>query len=166
MNILGKRYIFFAVSLLAIIPGMIILATGGGLPLSIDFKGGSLLEVKFESGIAPDTEEVIALYSDLGIEDVQIKTTTDQNILIIQSSKLEDEQQAEVVSAMEAEFEDTVTVMLFDNVSPAIGQEVTSRAFLAVAVAALGVIIYMTIRLPRCAARIPLWHLRHSGNDP
>ena len=144
MNILGKRYIFFAVSLLAIIPGMIILATGGGLPLSIDFTGGSLLEVKFESGIAPNTEEVIALYNDLGFEDVQIKTTTDQNILIIQSSKLEDEQQTEIVAAMETKFNDTVTVLLFDNVSPAIGQEVTSRAFLAVAVAALGVIIYMT----------------------
>jgi preprotein translocase subunit SecF len=144
MNILGKRYIFFALSLLAIIPGMIILATGGGLPLSIDFTGGSLLEVKFESGNAPNTEEVIALYNDLGYEDVQIKTTTDQNVLIIQSAKLEDEQQTEIVAAMETKFEDTVTVLLFDNVSSAIGQEVTSRAFLAVAVAALGVIIYMT----------------------
>jgi preprotein translocase subunit SecF len=144
MNILGKRYIFFAISLLAIIPGMIILATGGGLPLSIDFTGGSLLEVKFESGSAPNTEEVIALYNDLGYEDVQIKTTTGQDILIIQSAKLEDEQQVEIVDAMEAEFSDTVTVLLFDNVSSAIGQEVTSRAFLAVAVAALGVIIYMT----------------------
>jgi len=144
MNILGKRYIFFAVSLLAIIPGMIILATGGGLPLSIDFTGGSLLEVKFESGNAPNPEEVIALYNDLGFEDVQIKTTTDQNILIIQSAKLEDKQQTDIVAAMETKFDDTVTVLLFDNVSPAIGQEVTSRAFLAVAVAALGVIIYMT----------------------
>ncbi|MDX9865157.1 MAG: protein translocase subunit SecF [Anaerolineaceae bacterium] len=144
MNILGKRYIFFAISLLAIIPGMIILITGGGLPLSIDFTGGSLLEVRFESGSAPNTEEVIALYNDLGYEDVQIKTTTDQNVLIIQSAKLEDEQQAEIVDAMEVEFEDTVTVLLFDNVSSAIGQEVTSRAFLAVAVAALGVILYMT----------------------
>lgn len=144
MNILGKRYIFFVISLLAIIPGMIILATGGGLPLSIDFTGGSLLEVKFESGIAPSTEEVIALYNDLGYGDVQIKTTTGQDILIIQSAKLEDEQQVEIVDAMEAEFSDTVTVLLFDNVSSAIGQEVTSRAFLAVSVAALGVIIYMT----------------------
>jgi preprotein translocase subunit SecF len=144
MNILGKRYIFFAISLLAIIPGMIILAAGGGLPLSIDFKGGSLLELQFESGIAPMPEDVIALYNDFGISDVQVKTTTGQDILIIQSSKLEDEQRTEITAAMESEFADTVTVLLFDNVSPAIGQEVTSRAFLAVAVAALGVIVYMT----------------------
>ncbi|MCD4671826.1 MAG: protein translocase subunit SecF [Anaerolineaceae bacterium] len=143
MDILGKRYIFFAISLLAIIPGMLILATGGGLPLSIDFKGGSLLEVQFESGAAPQPTEVIALYNDLGIQDVQIKTTGN-GVLIIQSSKLGDEQQVEVVNVMETTFSDQVTVLIFDNVSPAIGQEVTSRAFLAVAVAALGVIVYMT----------------------
>ena len=40
-------------------------------------------------------------------------------------------------------------MLLFDNVSSAIGKEVTSRAFLAVAVAALGVIIYMTVGLSR-----------------
>jgi preprotein translocase subunit SecF len=144
MDILGKRYIFFAISLLAIIPGMVILAIGGGLPLSIDFKGGSLLEVQFESGVAPQPAEVVALYNDLHIQDVQVKTTADQDLLIIQSSKLSDEQQTEVVNAMESTFSDKVTVLSFDNVSPAIGQEVTSRAFLAVAVAALGVIIYMT----------------------
>lgn len=145
MNILGKRYLFFAISLLAIIPGMIILALGGGLPLSIDFKGGSLLEVQFESGNAPAPADVVALYNDLDIQDVQVKSTAaGKGVVIIQSSKLTDEQQVQIVNSMESTFSDTVNVLVFDNVSPAIGQEVTSRAFLAVAVAALGVIIYMT----------------------
>ena len=144
MDILGKRYIFFAISLLAIIPGMVILALGGGLPLSIDFVGGSLLEVRFESGVAPDQEAVEILYNELGIQDVQIKTTASNDILIIQSPTLTEEQQTEIVSTMESTFSDQVTVLMFDNVSPAIGREVTNRAFLAVAVAALGVIIYMT----------------------
>ena len=144
MDILGKRYIFFAISLLAIIPGMVILALGGGLPLSIDFVGGSLLEVRFESGVAPDQEAVEILYNELGIQDVQIKTTASNDILNIQSPTLTEEQQTEIVSTMESTFSDQVTVLMFDNVSPAIGREVTNRAFLAVAVAALGVIIYMT----------------------
>jgi len=144
MDILGKRYIFFAISLLAIIPGMVILALGGGLPLSIDFVGGSLLEVRFESGVAPDQEAVEILYNELGIQDVQIKTTASNDILIIQSPTLTEEQQTEIVSTMESTFSDQVTVLMFDNVSPAIGREVTNRSFLAVAVAALGVIIYMT----------------------
>ena len=50
INILGKRYYFFALSLLVIIPGLILLvsmAATGKLPLAIDFTGGSLLEVRF-----------------------------------------------------------------------------------------------------------------------
>jgi preprotein translocase subunit SecF len=38
MNILGKRYIFFGVSLLIIISGLIILFVNK-VPLSIDFTG-------------------------------------------------------------------------------------------------------------------------------
>jgi preprotein translocase subunit SecF len=44
MNILGKRYIFFALSLLIIVSGLIT-PFAGKVPLSIDFTGGSLLEV-------------------------------------------------------------------------------------------------------------------------
>ncbi len=49
LNILGKRYIFFAISLLLILPGLTIIALRG-MPMSIDFQGGSLLEVSFEFG--------------------------------------------------------------------------------------------------------------------
>ena len=63
MNILGKRYFFFGVSLILIIPGLIILFTGG-LPLSIDFTGGSLLEVSFTNQ-SPEPTEIIALYENI-----------------------------------------------------------------------------------------------------
>jgi Preprotein translocase subunit SecF len=55
MNILGKRYFFFALSLLIIIPGLVILFVKG-MPLSIDFKGGTLLELEFSAGKAPSSE--------------------------------------------------------------------------------------------------------------
>ena len=44
LNILGKRYLFFALSLVLIVPGLIVMAVMG-LPLAIDFTGGLLLEV-------------------------------------------------------------------------------------------------------------------------
>ena len=143
IDILGKRYIFFAISLIAIIPGIVILIMSGGLALSIDFTGGSQLELQFESGSAPEPSEVINIYNDLGITDLQVKTTG-EDILIIQSSFLADELRAEIIDSIENTFNDKVTILQSDNVGPAIGQEVTSRASLAIAVAALGVIIYMT----------------------
>ncbi len=143
INIIGKRYYFFAISLLIIIPGMIYLAING-LNLSIDFTGGSLLEVSFASGNLPQPAEVIAIYEDLGITNVQVQTTGEGTILA-RSSFLEDESmQTQIVDRMEADFGDTVTVLRSDSVGPTIGREVAGRAMLAVGIAALIVVIYMT----------------------
>jgi len=143
LDILGKRYIFFAISLLAILPGLIIIALSGGLPLSIDFTGGSQLELAFESGSAPQPAEVIELYEEYEISDVSVKTAG-ENLLIIQSPFLEDTTRAALIAEMENRFNDQVIVQRSDSVGPAVGKEVASRAFLAVAIAALGVIIYIT----------------------
>jgi preprotein translocase subunit SecF len=142
LNILGKRNIFFIVSLVMIVPGLV-LALISGLPLSIDFKGGSLLEVEFGSGTLPAPGDVVALYSRLNINDAQA-TTTGQNTLMVRSSFMDDAARASVVSEMETAFNDTVTVRRFDSVGPTIGKEVAGRATLAVAAASLAVILYMT----------------------
>jgi preprotein translocase subunit SecF len=74
IDILGKRYLYFMISLLVILPGIFILVTGG-LPLSIDFTGGSLLEVQFPAGKALDTIELVTLYEKAGIDDAQVTAT-------------------------------------------------------------------------------------------
>jgi len=142
LNILGKRYLFFAISLAVILPG-ILLAIFGGLPLAIDFTGGSLLEVRFESGQTPTLAEVHRLYEDLGVEDAQIQTTGADTIFA-RSSFLDDETRGSIVAAMEERFAADVTVLRFESVGPTIGAQVTSRAAIAVAVAALAVVIYIT----------------------
>jgi preprotein translocase subunit SecF len=143
MNILGRRYLYFALSLLIIVPGLIALAVWG-LPLSIDFTGGSLLEVQFPVGGAPAPAEVGALYAEtLGVRDTQVQTSG-EDIVLVRSSFLDDAARTTVVEAMEARFGGPVTVRRFDSVGPTIGQEVTLRAGLAIAVAAVGVVVYIT----------------------
>lgn len=140
MNILGKRYIFFAISLLAIVPGILSLIFGG-MPLSLDFTGGSLLEVKFE-GVKPQPAEIIAVYEAENIKDIQVQTT-DIGTLVIRSSFLDDPIREKIISAMEAKFKSKPTILRFDSVGPSIGEQVASRAALAVAVAALVVAFYI-----------------------
>ena len=142
INILSRRYLFFALSLLVITPGLVVMAIWK-LPLAIDFTGGSLLEVSFDSGITPQPAEVVDLYSQLGVDDIQVQTTS-QGTILARSSFLDSSAQAQVVSSMEERFSQPVTVLRFDSVGPTIGQEVTSRAALAVSAAAAAVIIYMT----------------------
>ena len=74
IDILSKRYLYFIISLLVIVPGLIILFTGG-LPLSIDFTGGSLLEVQLENGKTLSTESLKTIYENVSIDDAQVQTT-------------------------------------------------------------------------------------------
>lgn len=143
LNLLGKRYYYFLFSLLLILPGLVVMAIYG-LPLSIDFKGGSLLEVQFQNTKTPQPAQALSVYSNLGITDVQV-TNSEGGILIMRSTELNDTQRSNIITALETSFEDKVVVRKFDTVGPTIGEEVTSRGLLAVAAAALGVIVFITI---------------------
>jgi preprotein translocase subunit SecF len=89
MNILGKRYIFFGVSLFIIVAGLIILFVNK-VPLSIDFTGGSLLEVTFASK-SPQPAEIIAIYEAADIKDPQVQTS-ETGSYIIRSQFLDNDQ--------------------------------------------------------------------------
>lgn len=139
MNILGKRYIFFGVSLLFILIGLVIALTRG-IPLSIDFTGGSLLEVTFQ-GQTPKPGDIIAVYDGAGVKDVQVQTS-ETGSYIIRSQFLENENRNTVISALN-EAIGQVTVERFDSVGPSIGQQVTSRGALAVVVSSLLVVLFI-----------------------
>ena len=139
MNILGKRYLFFGLSLLIIISGLIILVVRG-LPLSVDFRGGSLLEVSFTDQ-SPVPGDIIAVYQETNIKDVQVRTS-ETGSYIIRSQFLENETRDTLLKALTAKIGE-LTVIRFDNVGPSIGKQVTSRGTLAVAVSSLLVVLFI-----------------------
>jgi len=141
LNILGKRYIFFGLSLLLILPGLFILFFWG-IPLAIDFTGGSLLEVQFSESTVPQPSEVIGIFNDMGLTDVQVTSTVD-NELIIRTVFLDDAKRTEVLNALKEQVDPNLVIRRFDSVGPTIGNEVTNRAVVAVGLAALGVVLYI-----------------------
>jgi preprotein translocase subunit SecF len=140
-NILGKRYLF---------PGFIVLGIKG-VPLSIDFVGGNLLEVKFSSGKAPLQGDVVELLNGFSsIKDVQVTSTGEDTLIIRYSLKdinsTDNPTSAQLRASIQSkfpEFGDPVE-RRYDAVGPTVGREVTNRAILAVAVAALGVVLFIT----------------------
>jgi preprotein translocase subunit SecF len=141
LNIIQKRYFFFGLSLLVIIPGLLALILWG-MPLSIDFSGGSLLEVRFTSGTTPQISEVRTLYQGLGFDDALVQTSG-QDTLIVRTKHMEETQKSQIMQALQAKYGD-ITLQRFDSVGPSIGKEVTVRAAQAVAVAAIFITIYIT----------------------
>lgn len=141
-NIVQRRYLYFAISLIVIIPGTIALAVWG-LPAGIDFTGGSFLEVSFDRGNRPSTEEVIKLFNDYGYTDPQVQTAGEQNI-VIRSKEIDEETRSALLAEMETRFDSQITMQRFESVGPSVGQEVAQRAAGAVGLAALGILLYIT----------------------
>jgi preprotein translocase subunit SecF len=135
LDILGKRYLFFIISALLIVPGLVILAIWG-MPMSIDFQGGTLLDVSFSSGKSPAPADVINLYNEMGITEAVV-STSGADELLIRSSFMDETALNNVVAALGKLNGDTVTVRRSDSVGPTIGREVTTRAGVAVGIAAL-----------------------------
>jgi preprotein translocase subunit SecF len=141
IDIVKHRYLYFGISLLVIIPGMIALIIWG-LPLGIDFRGGSLIDIRFDTGTVPQPSLVTALYAENGFSD-SIVQTSGQNGLVIRSLEMTDAQRNQLVAALETRFNSPITVQRFESVGPSVGQEVAKRAAEAVGLAALGILLYI-----------------------
>jgi preprotein translocase subunit SecF len=148
IDIVGKRYWFFGLSLLVIVPGMIALLLWG-LPLGIDFSGGSLLELRFPSGATPpSTETLVGLYVDAGVADPAVQSVGTDGVLI-RSKTMPDAVKGQIVARLKALTGAEVAVQRFESVGPAVGAEVATRAGMAVLIAALGIMLYISYAFRR-----------------
>jgi len=152
MNIIKNRYVYFLISLLIIIPGLVFMGLNwanskvGPLPLGIDFRGGSLLEIQFE-GTRPSVKDITKLYADFSNTTEQIAEPVIQPLgtdsFAIRSKTMTDETKGKLVAEMGTRFASKVTVLNFTSVSPAIGAEVTRAAGIAILFAAVAILLYI-----------------------
>lgn len=152
MNIIKNRYLYFLISLLVIIPGIIFMAvhwtsTGQGpLTLGIDFKGGSLLEVQF-SGSVPSTDVINGFYNQYSTAQEAIANPEIQplgnNAYSIRSAPMSDATEGKLLAALKTKTDGAVVVLNFTSVSPAIGAEVTLAAGGAILAATIFILIYI-----------------------
>jgi preprotein translocase subunit SecF len=143
MNLIKRRYLYFLISGIVIVPGIIALIIWG-LPLSIDFTGGSLLEVSFEQGKAPLPADIVNMYIQNGIQDPEVQST-ESGAINIRSKQIDEATKTKLVDEMSSKYNSTVTVLQFTTVGPSIGQEVANGAAIAVIAAAIFILGYITL---------------------
>jgi preprotein translocase subunit SecF len=152
MNIIKNRYLYFLISLLIIIPGLIFMGLTwsqtrqGPLTLGIDFKGGSLLEVQF-AGARPDPADITAIYSQFSTTKQPIANPVVQPLgessYAIRSAQMDDPTKTKIVEAMQQKSGVAVTIQNFTSVSPSVGAEVTRAAGIAILMAAIAILLYI-----------------------
>jgi preprotein translocase subunit SecF len=148
MNIIKNRYTYFLISLLVIIPGIVFMILNWvnlktPLPLAIDFTGGSLLEVQF-TGTRPAVDEVKSMFLEVAPDTAPTVQPLGEDSYAIRSKRIEDGTKGQIVAAFEKKSGASVTVLTFSSVSPSVGAEVTKAAGIAILMAALAMLAYIS----------------------
>src|SRR5690349_11422692 len=136
MNIIKNRYLYFLISLLVIIPGLIFMILnwskiGRPLPLGIDFTGGSLLEVQF-TGTRPSTDAVQTAFKKYAADASPVIQELGADSYSIRSRTIDDATKGKIVSEFQSVSGSPVNVLAFSSVSASVGAEVTKAAAFAI----------------------------------
>ncbi len=145
-DFVGNRKIWFTVSIVLIVVGILFLGIRG-LNLGIDFQGGSLIEFKFDERVSLDEFRNVLAGVDLDDEGAVVQPSDQEDIygIMLRTRALTPEESQELTAALRAEFAG-VEQLRADTVWPTIGEELTWRALLALVVASLIIIVYISIR--------------------
>lgn len=135
--IVHQRKIWFAISGLLLAGSILVLAIWG-LNLGVDFTGGSLLEIQFET--LPPRTEVVSALKELNLES-QVQATGAATVLIRTGVLSEDQHQGILVKLKER-FGD-FNELQFDSIGPVIGQELKSKSILAIIIVTFLVLLYI-----------------------
>lgn len=146
-RIVERRYWYFLLSGLVLVPGIIALILWG-VPRSIDFRGGAVYVLSFARADEVTEVAVREVYEAAGVGDVSVVEARDPatNALRhqIRSGEVSPDQKAEILAALTERFGEAEELQ-FDSVGPSVGAQVTRNAGIAVALAALGILIYLTV---------------------
>ncbi len=145
VSFMGRRRTWFGISGILLFIGVVSLLFQG-LNLGVDFTGGSVLELNYEQPVAvADVEGVLAAYEETAGAQVQSMGAAETPTIRIRAR---DFPPGDSRDAMYAGLRDlgTFEISLLDEVSPAIGRELTRAGLLAVGVAILGMVTYITFR--------------------
>jgi preprotein translocase subunit SecF len=147
IDFLGNRKYTLGISCALIIISLISLVVKG-LPLGIDFTGGTLIEVGYQE--AADLQSLRKSLDEAGINGVTVQNFgTTKDVLIRlkpQESVSNKEISDKVLSTINKDSKTAATLRRVEFVGPQVGDDLTEDGFLALLYSMIGIFIYVMAR--------------------
>ena len=154
IDFLGKRKIFFAVSVAVILIGFVFMGVNAGtgkgaLNYSLEFKGGTSTNVTFDKAytlkeidetMIPDLEKVT------DDPNIQVQTVANSNQVIFKTQTLDLEKREAFAKYMADEFGVEEKDITTENISSTVSSEMRVDAIIAVAIATAFMLLYIWLR--------------------
>ncbi len=146
-DIIGRRKIWYILSILIILPGIFSIFTQG-FNLGIDFTGGVLVDLEFNKPVT--VQEVRDVLKDYGLDNSMIQLAGAENgnsakNVMIRTSDLEEMQKREVLDALKEKIGD-YNVLRTERVGAVMGSELTWQAIWATLLSWVLIVAYISYR--------------------
>ena len=153
---LGKKWYFLAFSLLFSVAGIISMgmhwaSIGSPVPLGVDFRGGTQVQLQFQQ--APNTNQIRQAMDASGIKDARIQSydVATNNEVLISLPEQHDETsldagRQQIVDALHAHYANPFTVRNVQVVGPTVGKQLEKQALLATLYSMAGMLVYLWFR--------------------
>jgi preprotein translocase subunit SecF len=157
---LRLKWYFLSFSLIFSVAGLISMGMhmrtiGSPVPLGVDFKGGTQVQVRFDN--VPDTDRIRQAMSAAGIKDASIQTTikavneTGGNEVLISLPEQQDESsldagRKQIIDALQAHYGNPFIVQNVQVVGPTVGKQLEKQALLATLYSMAGMLVYLWFR--------------------
>lgn len=154
MFIINHRPFFFWLT------GLILVGAIGslfffGLPLSIDFTGGSLVEVSYATA-RPAVTTLQQAVTSAGIPDASIRESGEAGI-IVRAHTLTPEAHNALLSALSMGTSTGMTELRFNSIGPSLGSELAIKAVYAIAAVMLAILLYIAWVFRKVSRPVPSW---------
>ncbi|MBQ1251972.1 MAG: protein translocase subunit SecF [Firmicutes bacterium] len=141
-DFVGKRKIWYAISVVVIIAGIISMAIQG-LNFGIDFTGGSYVQLSFEEEVT--VEDLRGVVSSHVEKTPTVQYDETNGSFIIRTELTEEDDVNALLAAIEGEFGE-YQIDRNELVGPTIGAELVKKAILALIIACACMLIYISVR--------------------
>ena len=145
IDFISKRQIAWVISMLFILSGITSLVLNKGPKLSIDFTGGTVIQIQLDDS---DTNQIRNKLIESNIFASEIITFGDINEFLIKIKNSE-KSNKELINTIKLSLGSNTEIRRIESVGPKIGKELTSDALKAITIALLLIAIYVGFRFDR-----------------
>ncbi len=153
INIIANRKYSYILSGILVTASIFSLSIWG-LKLGIDFTGGSLVQFSF-AGERPVLDELQQAIDSAGLGGSTIQPSSDEKYILRLKDLSEDEHQALLLSITD-KYPDAIEER-FETVGPILGAELAKKAFWALGVALIGIIIFIAWAFRKVSRPVASW---------